>query len=980
MSIPALPKGELSNDFLEKYFALTAEEKRWAKRKKEPLEAAALLKRSAFLGYIPEPTVDIAQHKILVFLSQALGIQLVTTEQRSISLSKRNATLLQKYVREFLGWSPLSGETETAFLDELKFEASQNSTKKHLFDVAIQFCRRQNIELPSKGVLERLVGMSLKKYSDELYNRVHGSLSDESKIEIRKVLIAPKEENESRSSFVWMKGSPGKSGVRALLEEVSRLRLLRSFKIDGKELFENLGKNAIRILYDRAKTENVSRLRRHPPKVRNTLFAALCTHRELEVTDNVVLIFLELIRKMDRRADSKVNKALQSNRTILNKARILYKIAEASTANPEGTVRDVVFSVVDEKTLQELLYEKDAPATYEMIRSEAATSSYKGHIRRMLGPVLEELSFKTANPARKSLLAGLDVIQKCLPLKSKCFPADVAPEGLLTEKDVEFVLEDDGARFNRYRFEICVLRKLSKALRCKEVWVEGAFRFRNPIEDLPENWEEVREAHYEKRGLSTDARVFTTQLKEELGEQLKNFDSFLKTKSKKKTTIRQKGSKTRFHIPRRQPEDERPILQTIKNGVLDRWGVKSLLDILVEADRRIDFSQFFESTGQRQVLSRDQIQERLLLVLYSFGTNIGLKRIHAAAKPSCSYRELRYFRDRFISVDGMRKSIAALSNEVLRIRNPAIWGEGGSCASDGKHLGAWEQNLSTEWNTHYQKQGVLVYWHVEKGSLCIYSRLKSDMTPEWAAMIEGLVRHETDLKIERSYTDSLGQSTVAFAFAKLIGFELMPRLRGIAHQKLSLHEKGVGKNFPELDGVLGEPIKWERIEEQYDEMLRYVVAVQEGDAPVDSILRRFTRNNASHPTFKAFLELGKVQKTLFLCRYLQSIELQKEIQEGLNVVENWNSLLSFIFFGRQSTLATNNIEHQELGILSLQLLQNAIILVNTVMVEEVLDDTGLRKLMKPEDRKAITPLFTVNVNPYGDYNLDLEKKFFKEAA
>ena len=43
--------------------------------------------------------------------------------------------------------------------------------------------------------------------------------------------------------------------------------------------------------------------------------------------------------------------------------------------------------------------------------------------------------------------------------------------------------------------------------------------------------------------------------------------------------------------------------------------------------------------------------------------------------------------------------------------------------------------------------------------------------------------------------------------------------------------------------------------------------------------------NVQHPTYKAFTELGKAIKTIFLCRYLHSSALRHEINEGLNVVE-----------------------------------------------------------------------------------------------
>ena len=50
-------------------------------------------------------------------------------------------------------------------------------------------------------------------------------------------------------------------------------------------------------------------------------------------------------------------------------------------------------------------------------------------------------------------------------------------------------------------------------------------------------------------------------------------------------------------------------------------------------------------------------------------------------------------------------------------------------------------------------------------------------------MIEGVLRHCTDMEIQRQYVDSHGQSAVGFAFCHLIGFELAPRLKAIARQK-----------------------------------------------------------------------------------------------------------------------------------------------------------------------------------------------------
>jgi len=51
-------------------------------------------------------------------------------------------------------------------------------------------------------------------------------------------------------------------------------------------------------------------------------------------------------------------------------------------------------------------------------------------------------------------------------------------------------------------------------------------------------------------------------------------------------------------------------------------------------------------------------------------------------------------------------------------------------------------------------------------------------------MIEGVLRHCTTMSIDKAYTDSHGQSEVAFAFSHLLGFELLPRLKGIRDESL----------------------------------------------------------------------------------------------------------------------------------------------------------------------------------------------------
>jgi hypothetical protein len=111
-----------------------------------------------------------------------------------------------------------------------------------------------------------------------------------------------------------------------------------------------------------------------------------------------------------------------------------------------------------------------------------------------------------------------------------------------------------------------------------------------------------------------------------------------------------------------------------------------------------------------------------------------------------------------------------------------------------------------------------------------------------------------------------------------------------------------------------------------------------------------------------------------------SVTLRREINEGPNVVENWNSANSFIFYGKGGEIATNRLEDQELAVLSLHLLQICLVYINTLMLQQVLSNKQQLELLKPEDLRALTPLFWNHINPYGTFRLDMSERLIIETT
>ncbi len=432
-----------------------------------------------------------------------------------------------------------------------------------------------------------------------------------------------------------------------------------------------------------------------------------------------------------------------------------------------------------------------------------------------------------------------------------------------------------------------------------------------------------------------------------------------------------------------EPQPEPSGLGSLKTELVRRWSTTGLLDVFKEADLRIGFTDAFVTAASREATSRDEVRRRLLLCLYGLGTNAGLKRL-AVGPHGFSYKELLHTWHRYIDAESLRDATRRVVNATLAARDPRIWGDGTTaCASDSKHFGAFDQNLMTEWHVRYGGRGVMIYWHVERGSVCIHSRLQRCSSSEVAAMIEGVLRHDTEMEVERQYVDSHGQSEVAFAFCRMLGFQLLPRLKAISSQRLYLPETGSVAAYPNLACILARPIDWSLVEQQYDEFVRYTTAMAERTADPETILRRFTRANVQHPTYKGLAELGKAVKTIFLCRYLGDEALRREIHEGLNVVETWNSANGFIFFGKGGEVASNRLDDQEVFVHALHLLQSCLVYVNTLMLQRVLAEPAWMARMTPADMRGLTPLLWGHVSPYGTFDLDMEARLdldWRDAA
>jgi TnpA family transposase len=972
----------------EDHWHLTPDEQRLveAKRRASRLGFAALLVFFRERGRFPRDAAEVDTQAIRA-LSEQLDLPLPTDDEAF--LSDRTAERLRAEIRSRFGFREATvadADNLTSWLCDEVIGALGSEIAPLIERLEVR-CRELTLEPPTVERMERIARSAVRVYDDRFHARTVERLSSATRKRLDALLrpegsdeAAAEDEDSSQAPAVLLKllGNPGRPSLASLQDELAKLDLLRGIELPP-DLFNEAAPRDLERCHRRVSVEAPYELRRHPDAARLTWLAAFVHRRVRTLTDDLVDLLIETIHTIGARAERKVERELLEDlKRVTGKQNLLFALAEATLAEPDGVVRDVVFPVVGEETLQDLVKEwKATGPTYRLTLRAVIRNSYRGHYRRMVPRLLAALEFRSNNDRHRPVMEALELVDRFAESKVRTFPPeeDVPLDGVVRGLWREAVVEQDAAgqdRVNRITYEIAVLEALRERLRCKEIWVVGANRYRNPDEDLPADFEHNRERYYQALELPLDAERFVTALQTEMREALSALDAGLNTNPAVRLSTKKGGGWITLTPLDAQPDP--PNQTTLKAELNATWPMTSLLDMVKETDLRLGFTEVLRSPTAYETLERSALRPRLLLCLHGIGTNAGLQRM-ASLDSGTTAKDLAYVRRRYLNVEAMRRAIAIVADGTLQARDPAIWGDGTTaCASDSKHFGAWDQNLTTQWHVRYGGRGVMIYWHVERKSLCIHSQLKAPSSSEVASMIEGVLHHCTEMEVDRQYVDSHGQSTVAFAFCRLLGFELLPRLKAIHAQKLYRPETGKADAYKNLQLILTRPIDWELIRQQYDQMIKYTTALRQGTAETEAILRRFTRQNVQHPTYKALAELGKAIKTIFLCRYLHSEALRREINEGLNVVEQWNGATDFVFFARRGEMVSNRHEDHEISMLALHLIQNCMVYINTLMIQAMLAQPHWQGRLTPRDYAALTPLIWEHVNPYGRFELDMSTR------
>lgn len=657
---------------LVEHFTLTIDEVALLENKSEEnrLGFAVLLKFFQIEARFPRARHEVPK-LVVSYIASLLG--LLPRLYKQYEWEGRTFERHRAEIREFFGFrefTVLDGEELKAWLCEkvLTYERQQS----HLESASYKRLRELKLEPPTPERLERIIRSAVTATEKKFCAGIVGRLSLFSLRKMDALLdtrdgFDDDESHFRQSVFNFLKSDPGRTSLQSIFKEISKLQCIRDLQLPPN-LFDTVPPKIVNYYRRRASAETPRELRRHPVSIRYTLVAAFCWQRSQEITDSLVELLVQIIHGINARAERRVDKELlEEFKRVDNKPRLLFEIANASLEHPSESVKDVIFPVVSEKTLQDVVKEyKSSSSQYTQRVYTVMRSSYLNHYRRMVPQILETLEFCSNNDVHRPVISALSLIKRYRDSNQRYYEEgeELIIDGVLKNDWKELIIEvdkDGQERVNRVNYEICVLTALREKLRSKEIWVVGAKRYCNPESDLPQDFEIHRQDYYQALGQPMEVETFIAKLQQEMKDALTMLDKGMPNNSKVKILKKKNGW---ICLTPLDAQAEPPQLAQLKREINQRWQMTSLLDMLKEADLRIGFTNQFKNTGVRSNLSRDVLQRRALLSLYGLGTNTGLSRVCTGVNGD-NETDLRYFKKHYIHREHLRNAIAEVVNATV---------------------------------------------------------------------------------------------------------------------------------------------------------------------------------------------------------------------------------------------------------------------------------------------------------------------------
>lgn len=858
----------------------------------------------------------------------------------------------------------------------LKAIAEQHAETKELvsdiINVMLEELVHHRFELPGFPTLDRIAANARKTVNDRCFRSIVDQLTRNDKAQINDMLSRKRQDPTS----VWqtLKREPKKPTNKEIRSYLQHVRWLQAL---GENLpVPDLPVTKLKQFTLEARATNAAEMAKLRPDKRYALAVILIHSQHSKALDDVVDIFVHIMRKLERSAQDQLQHYLLEHQKQVDQLIAQFRdvLAGFQSSETQKAKANAIPSVIGGE-VDEVIAQCDEHLAYAGNNYIPFMLKSFQKQRSLLINCLQILDLQSSTDDQ-STLTLIQLLKKLANSHKAYLTADTIAQltgesfdqGWIPERWRQMIQVVDSASdeplIHRKYLELCILTLIKQELSSGDLFVIYSDIYDDYREQLVDDdtLEQELEQYGNYVGLPLlSAKEFVSHIKQWLVDMAKQVDESFPENAHVDII------EGRISI-KKGPSVSKPDMTALDNAIKERLPPTNLVDILTETEKWLGLNKlFFPYSGNLPRIQ--EAEKRFITTLFCYGCNLGPSQTARAFK-DLSRKQIAWLDQKQISEESIDKAITAVVNMYNKFELPQYWGTGKYASADGTKWDLYEQNLMSEYHIRYGGYGGIGYYHVADSYIALFSHFIPCGVYEAIYILDGLMKNESDIQPTTLHGDTQAQSYPVFGLAYLLGIDLMPRIRNI--RDLSLFRPDKRYRYQNLEGLFKKSINFKLIEKHFKDMMRVAISIKLGKISPSTILRRLGTYSRKNKLYFAFRELGYVVRTVFLLRYINELELRQTIQSATNKSEQFNDFVKWLFFGGEGIIA-ENMRHQQRKIIKYNhLVANMVILHNAdtmTRVLQALSKDGIQ--ITPGLLEQLSPYWRGHINRFGDYRVNL---------
>jgi len=956
---------EMSMEDIITYFTLSEEDIKKIKKHRQPhnqLGFAIQLCTLRYLGFIPDDCNSVP-FKVI----KTLAKQLEVSSKILNDYGKRRQTQTDhlKEIQDYLEFNNIT-ETGLEKLNKWLLERAMEHDKPILlYQLACEKLRREKIIRPGVTTLERIVIKARQDAQKEIYNRLNFLITEELKTYLDKILIP--DEKTTITPLLWLKRGSISNSSKAILTTIEKVTFLKKAGVHDWKI-NCLNPNKIKFLAQLGRKSSNQLLQRANEHRRYPILIAFLYQSLETIIDELVELYDNCLSNYFSKAKKELEEFQLSVAEKANENLKIFQDIGEIILNPEISnhiLRESIFNKVPEKELCEAI-----ESCQEIIRP--GNDNYYDFfakryscIREFAPVFLDTLVFHSCNTS-DPLLEAINLLRQLNTTGKRKIP-QTGPMDFIPDSWFPYIEDKDGNISRRY-YELCILWQLRNAFRSGNIWVENSRKYANPESYLipMEQWKTAKTEYCKMLEISETAEDRLIKLKADLEKLLlkvdKNFNQYPDVRIEK----------DKLKITPIKAEELPESVEELQKVITEQLPRVELAQLLIEVDKWTHFTDCFEHSGGYKPRTKD-----LLIYIYACiiaqACNFELKRM--AEITDLSYKQLLWCNNWYFREETLQNAINKLVDFQYHQPLSKYWGSGTLSSSDGQHIPV---SIKTKNATALPKyfgygRGLTFYTWTSDQFSQYGSKVITSTVRDATYVLDAILDNETELQILEHTTDTAGYTELVFALFDLLGMQFSPRIKDLGSQNLYYFDKK--SDYKSLKKILKGRINPKIIIDNWENILRTTVSIKFGWVTASLFISKLQAYPQQNILTKALQEYGKIRKTIFILKYIDSKEYRRKIIIQLNKGEALHALRQFLFFVNQGAIRKSQFEEQMNQEKCLTLLTNVVMVWNTRYMEAVLkqiEQDGFQ--INDDDLHHISPARFEHINKYGKYNFSIDQE------